>query len=85
MVNITSQHVIGFVVGLGASALGFYLYKKNQDAIDDFLRGQGLNIPTQGIKKVNSMTLEDLVAKKERLEDIIAEREMAIQEPAQPL
>ena len=84
MLNITSQHITGFVVGLGASALGFYLYKKNQDAIEDFLRSQGLNIPTQGLKKGNSMTLEDLVAEKERLEDIIAEREMAIREPAQP-
>lgn len=85
MVNITSQHITGFVVGLGASALGFYLYKKNQDAIDDFLRSQGLNLPKQGLKEVSSMTLEDLVAEKERLEDIIAEREMAIREPAQPL
>ena len=30
MLNITSDHVTGFVVGLGVSALGFYLYKKNQ-------------------------------------------------------
>ena len=28
--SINSNHVTGFVVGLGTAALGFYLYKKNQ-------------------------------------------------------
>ena len=32
--NITSDHVTGFVVGLGAAALGLYMYKKNEAQID---------------------------------------------------
>lgn len=78
MLNITSQHITGFVVGVGTSALGFYLYKKNQTKIDMFLRSQGINIPPKGGKDVSSMTLGELVAEKERLEDIIAEREMSL-------
>ena len=82
--KITSQHVTGFVVGLGVSALGFYLYKKNQPKIDGFLRRQGIPIPNQGSRDEGSMTLEELVAEKEHLEDLIAEREIMARESAQP-
>ena len=81
--KITSQHVTGFVVGLGVSALGFYLYKKNQPQIDDFLRRQGIPLPSQGARDEGSMTLEELVAEKEHLEDLIAEREIMARESAQ--
>ena len=81
MVKITSQHVTGFVVGIGASALGFYLYKKNQHKIDDFLRRQGVQIPNRNIRDESSLTLKELVAEKEHLEDLIAERELAAREP----
>ena len=83
MLNITSQHITGFAVGLGVSALGFYLYKKNQPQIDDFLRRQGINLPTQGSRDESSMTLEELIADKERLEDLIAEREIVARESMQ--
>ncbi len=81
--NVTSQHVTGFVVGLGVSALGFYLYKKNQPQVDDFLRRQGIPLPAQGVKDEGAMTLEELVAEKEHLEDLIAEREILARESAQ--
>jgi hypothetical protein len=74
---INSQHVTGFVVGLGASALGFYLYKQNQARVDEWLRQQGIQVPTTGGKDPASMSLEELVTEKERLEDLIAEREAA--------
>lgn len=74
---IQSQHITGFVVGLGAAALGFYLYKKNQPQIHEFLRKQGIQVPSGDSKDLNSMNLEELVREKERLEDLIAEREMA--------
>lgn len=77
MASITSDHIAGFVVGLGAAALGFYVYKKNQSQIDTWLRSQGINMPESGGKKTTSMSMEDLVAEKEKLEDLIAEREMA--------
>jgi len=74
--NITSQHLTGFVVGIGAAAAGYYMYKKNQTQIDDFLRRQGIQMPESGSKDFGSLTLEELVTEKEHLEDLIAEREM---------
>jgi len=74
---LNSQHVTGFVVGLGAAGLGYYVYKKNQKQIDEFLKSQGINLPGSAEKDYSSLTLEELVAEKERLEDLIAEMEMA--------
>ncbi len=74
---INSNHVTGFVVGLGIAAAGFYAYKKNQTAVDDWLRRQGVQVPAAGVKDVTAMSLEELVTEKEHLEDVIAEREMA--------
>jgi len=74
---INSNHVTGFVVGLGIAAAGFYAYKKNQVEVDDWLRRQGVQLPAAGVKDVTAMSLEELVTEKERLEDIIAEKEMA--------
>ena len=74
--NVTSQHITGFVVGVGAAGLGFYLYKKNQHKVDEFLRRQGIQLPTDSGKDYASMSLEELVAEKEKLEDLIAEREI---------
>jgi hypothetical protein len=74
---INSNHVTGFVVGIGIAAVGFYAYKKNQVEVDDWLRRQGVQVPAAGVKDVTAMSLEELVTEKERLEDVIAEREMA--------
>lgn len=73
---VNSQHVTGFVVGLGAAGLGYYVYKKNQKQIDEFLKSQGINLPTSPGADYSEFTLEELVAEKERLEDLIAEREL---------
>lgn len=72
---MNSDHVTGFAVGLGAAALGFYMYKKNQAAVDAWLRQQGINVPATANRNAAAMNLEQLVAEKERLEDLIAERE----------
>jgi hypothetical protein len=79
MMNVTSDHVTGFVVGLGLASLGFYLYKKNEAEIDQWLRGQSINLPfaRSPAKDPSGTSLEDLLREKERLEDLIAEREMA--------
>jgi hypothetical protein len=74
--NITSQHLTGFVVGVGAAAVGYYMYKKNQTQIDDFLRRQGIQMPESSAKDYDRLTLEELVTEKEHLEDLIAEREL---------
>lgn len=75
---ISSDHVTGFVVGVGAAAVGLYLYKKNQPKVDEFLRKQGIAMPNAS-GDTQSMTLQELVREKERLEDLIAERELAAQ------
>ena len=38
----------GLLVGLGVSAVGFYLYKKNEQKVDSFLRGHGFPVPESG-------------------------------------
>jgi hypothetical protein len=77
--SITSDHVTGFIVGLGAASLGFYLYKKNEAQIEEWLRSQSINLPFSGsqVKDQSGMSVEELLREKERLEDLIAEREMA--------
>ncbi len=79
---IQSQHLTGFAVGLGAAALGFYLYKQNQPEVDAFLRKHGIEMPGPCGLDAANLTLEQLVAEKERLEDLIAEREYAAEQPA---
>jgi hypothetical protein len=74
---VTSQHVTGFVVGLGVAAAGFYFYKMNQKQVDAWLESQGIHIPGASASDYSSMTLEELVRQKETLEDLIAEREYA--------
>ena len=75
---VNSQHVTGFVIGLGVAAAGFYLYKKNQKQVDAWLERQGIHLPGGGATAdLSAMSLEDLVRQKETLEDLIAEREYA--------
>jgi hypothetical protein len=72
---INSQHVTGFVIGLGAAAAGFYFYKKKQKRVDEWLRKHGIELPATSGNDYGTMTLEELVRQKEHLEDLIAERE----------
>ncbi len=72
---ISAQHVTGFVAGLGVSALTFYLYKKNQAKVDQFLSDHGIQVSSVMSRDPESMSLKDLVKAKEDLEDVIAERE----------
>jgi len=77
---ITSQHVTGFVVGVGVAAAGFYVYKMNQKQVDTWLESQGIHLPGASVSDYSSMTLEELVRQKETLEDLIAEREYAAEQ-----
>jgi hypothetical protein len=78
---INSDQITGFAVGIGAAALGVYLYKKNRQQVDQWLRQQGINVPDSGTPDPSSLSLEDLVREKERLEDLIAEREVQRKAP----
>jgi len=73
--SITNQHVSGFMFGVGTAAAAYYLYRQNQDQVDEFLLNQGINMPAAPQKDLSKLSLEDLVKEKEQLEDIIAERE----------
>lgn len=74
--NVRKEHLIGAVAGVGAVAVTYYLYKKNQNKIDDFLRKQGINVKSSNQTNYESMSLEELVTVKENLEDLIAEKEL---------
>ncbi|WP_300348509.1 hypothetical protein [Clostridium sp.] len=76
--GINKDHITGALVGVGICAAGYYVYKKNQAKVDDFLRKQGINLSNDLGKDYSSMSLEELMESKEILEDLIAERELAI-------
>ncbi len=76
--TISNDHLSGFVFGVGAAAAAYYYYRKNQPQVDEFLRKQGIELPTlQTQRDVTDWSIEDLVREKERLEDLIAEREFS--------
>ncbi len=77
MFKVNTQYLAGAVVGVAAAAGGFYLYKKNQPKVDNFLRSHGINVPGQAGENFRGMGLEELVVTKEKIEDIIAEREIS--------
>ena len=75
--SVKKEHLVGAAIGVGTVAVGYYLYKKNQGKVDRFLRKQGINIKTSSQTAYDNMNLEELVATKEHLEDLIAEKEMS--------
>lgn len=66
----------GFLAGVGLTLAGVYVYHKNKDKVNEFLRSQGINIPEQQGENIKSMSVEELVSKKEEIEDLLAEIEM---------
>ncbi len=75
MMNVTlSPMVKGILIGVGVSAIGFYVYKQNEEKVDNFLRNHGVKVktPTAGFE---TMSVEDLMRTKENIEDLIAEKE----------
>ncbi|MCG8573085.1 MAG: hypothetical protein MJB14_23375 [Spirochaetes bacterium] len=74
---ITQQHITGFLLGAGTAAVSYYVYKKNQDTIHNFLENQGIHLPRLGAEdNKGNLSLEDLVLEKEKIEDLIAEKEL---------
>ncbi|MFA8450636.1 MAG: hypothetical protein ACEPOW_08075 [Bacteroidales bacterium] len=65
----------GFLAGLGLTLAGVYYYKKNKNKIHDLLRSQGINIPEEENSNLKNLSLEELVCKKEEIEDLLAELE----------
>jgi hypothetical protein len=75
--GVKKEHLVGAVVGIGAVAAGYYLYKKNQNKVDNFLRKQGINVKTSNTANYENMDLESLMTVKEHIEDLIAEKELS--------
>ncbi len=80
--TINKDHVKGALVGVGVCAAGYYLYKKNQNQVNDFLRNQGINVPTVNHKDYKNMSIEELMETKELVEDLIAEKEINLKQTA---
>jgi hypothetical protein len=73
--NNRSNLFTGIFIGVGLSFTAYYVYNKNKDKVNEFLRNQGINIPESTSKDFASMSLEELVGTKEHIEDLIAEIE----------
>ena len=67
--------VKGILIGVGASVVGFCVYKYNEEKVDNFLRRHGVKVksPAAGFE---TMSVEDLMRTKETIEDLIAEKEL---------
>ncbi len=74
--NVSRDHVTGFVIGVGVAATGYYVYMKNKDKVDCFLASHGVYVPKSDSEDLKEFSLEELVLKKECIEDLIAEKEM---------
>ena len=72
--GVTKNHLVGAAVGVGVAAVAFYLYKKNQAKVDDFLRKQGITVKTSTCSNLESLDIEGLTEMKEHIEDLIAEK-----------
>ena len=73
---------IGLAAGIVAGVVGYKLYEQNKESIDSRLKNLGIcpqdqskdTDSCQESSACSSMTLEELEAQKERLEDLIAEQ-----------
>ena len=67
--------VKGILIGVGISAAGFLLYKNNEEKVDNFLRRNGIQVKTP-TGSLDSLSVEELMRTRERIEDLIAEKEL---------
>ena len=73
MINFNRDFWLGFVSGTVVGAAGYRLYEQNSGQLNNLIQ----QAPQFGCKTAHVQpTLEELVAQKERLEDLIAEQEM---------
>lgn len=74
--KVNNDHIKGAAVALGTCTVAYYLYKRNECKVDEFLRKQGIRVPASSSRDYSSMTIEELMETKETIEDIIAEKEL---------
>lgn len=81
---------IGLAAGIVAGVVGYKIYEKNKESIDSRLKNLGIcpqdqskdTDSCQDSSACSSMTLEELEAQKERLEDLIAEQKAQMEAAA---
>lgn len=74
--GVNRDHLKGAVVGVGVCVAGYYIYKKNQNKVDGFLKSQGIEVQSVSHKDYANMSIEELMESKELIEDLIAEKEI---------
>jgi hypothetical protein len=88
---ITNDHLVGFAAGAAVTALALFWYDQNRDRVDQFLQAQRAGLGQAGMpwqeapqyartpspSGDHKPSLEELMAQKERLEDMIAELQAA--------
>lgn len=77
---ITKEHLVGFAAGVGVSAAAYYVYKKNQVKVDDFIEKHKIAVDSHADRPYEELSLEELMFEKEKIEDLIAEKEMVVKE-----
>ena len=65
----------GILIGVGVSLVGFACYKHNEENVDKFLNRHGIHVKTP-TSDFETMSVEDLMRTRERIEDLIAEKEL---------
>lgn len=79
MLNFNRDFMMGFVSGAVCGAVGYKLYEENKGELQNLIHsGAGHHHHFAPPASANGApSLEELVAQKERLEDLIAEKSLA--------
>lgn len=72
---LNKDFLMGFVSGTVVGAVGYRLYEQNSGQLKSLIQPQGGFTQFESIGTSAQPTVEELVAQKERLEDLIAEQE----------
>jgi hypothetical protein len=67
---------MGFISGTVVGAVGYRLYEQNGGQLNNLVQASPFNMGMQALPSptANEPSVEELVAQKERLEDLIAEK-----------
>jgi hypothetical protein len=71
--------IMGFISGTVVGAVGYRLYEQNGAQLNRLVQESPLNMIPQNTLRLGTgyePTIEELVAQKEKLDDLIAEREL---------
>lgn len=76
---LNKDFMMGFVSGTVVGAVGYRLYEQNQGQLSQLIQNPGvqsMNSRPSLSTNENEVTMEDLIAQKERPEDYIAEKKV---------